>query len=159
MERKEFERQCENMKHELQDMYQRLDIKTKETQIQAYDQKMLAPTFWDNPQAAQQIIAQQNVLKETVDVWHSLQDALHDHETMYEMLEDDFSDAEYQELITEFTKTIHAFDAFMLEVLFSGPHDANDAYLEIHPGEGGVDAQDFAQILYRMYTRFCEKEN
>lgn len=59
---------------------------------------------------------------------------------------------------SEFLETQAAFDKFEIEVLLSDKYDHANAYLEIHPGAGGTEAQDWAQMLYRMYQRYCEKK-
>lgn len=158
MEQREFINKLTAMQTELANLAETLAIVEKQQAIALLEQEIASDGFWHDQKKAQTKINEQNELKEIVDVWQELTETLNDTALLYEMIQEDFSEQAYQELISDFQGIIKQYDAFMLQILFSGTHDHANAYLEIHPGEGGVDAQDFAQILYRMYIRWCEKE-
>lgn len=144
---------------ELKSLAASLQIENKAERIAELDEKMSQIGFWDNKEDAQKVVAEQSKLKKVVEEYQFLYDALLDVETYYEMLMDDFSESEYQQLELDFLVLEKRIRAFSQITLFSGKHDGSNAFLELHPGEGGVDSQDFAQILYRMYVRWAEKHD
>jgi peptide chain release factor 2 len=119
---------------------------------------MSAPTFWDDQQAAQKVIDENNRLKETVQSMEELEGIVEELQVMLELAaeEDDESLlAEAEETLADLQKKL---DAFELSLLLSEPYDKNNAILELHPGAGGTESQDWASILLRMYTRWAEKK-
>ncbi|GGE04766.1 peptide chain release factor 2 [Marinithermofilum abyssi] len=119
---------------------------------------MSAPTFWDDQQAAQKVIDENNRLKETVQSMEELEGIVEELQVMLELAaeEDDESLlAEAEETLADLRKKL---DAFELSLLLSEPYDKNNAILELHPGAGGTESQDWASILLRMYTRWAEKK-
>jgi len=159
MEEKIFRDQLSMIEKSLSELYQSLNIQEKEQRITKIAEEMLADNFWDNQKQAQKQIALQNELKEIVDTWNELKEKITDINLLSEMLKEDYDEQIYQEMIRDFHAIEKMYNDFLLQILFSGEHDKSNAYLELHSGEGGVDAQDFTQILYRMYLRWCEKNN
>lgn len=119
---------------------------------------MADPTFWDNQNKAQDIIDKNNALKSVVNDFTSLTDELDDmsatHELLVEENDDDMKEA-LESQITEFNDKIERFE---LQLLLDGPYDANNAILELHPGAGGTESQDWTSMLLRMYQRYCEQQ-
>ena len=135
-----------------------LSIDEKLQQIADFDAKMLAPGFWDDQRGAQEVINGANVIKNKVAKFKHFEEGVGDLAVELELiLEENDS-----ELLAEFSETVgqlwESLLDFELEVLLSGPHDSSSAILELHPGAGGTESQDWAQMLYRMYTRFAEKK-
>jgi len=159
MEEKVLFEKITTMKASLGHLYKSLAIAEKEATLQILDEALLAPNFWDDRAAAEMKIAEQNNLKDIVDTWHALDEELSEAETLAEMLQEDMDEAEYQVLVRDIEQLERRHEAFLLQLLYSGEHDNANAYLEIHPGEGGVDSQDFAQMLYRLYVRWAERNN
>ncbi len=130
----------------------RLDEKQKK--LEEYNMKMSEPNFWKNKEKARDVSQGASELKEEIDNWDKL---LGDLKDLYELAIPD--DVELAEQI-EKSLSLKEKDFKKLEfsVLFSGKYDNNNAIVSIHAGAGGVDAQDWAEILLRMYLRFCEKK-
>lgn len=128
-----------------------------ETDIAEYDEKMADPNFWSDQQNAQKIINEANILKDKYNGFHSIEEQVEEYETLLDMLvEENDADLrrELEDGVKKLTKRIEQFE---LDMLLSDPYDKNNAILEIHPGAGGTESQDWGEMLYRMYTRWIDK--
>jgi peptide chain release factor 2 len=117
---------------------------------------MAEPGFWDNQAAAQKVINEANGLRGIVEQMEKLESAKDDLEVMVELAAEEndmdlFSEA--NEAAAQLEKDIERFE---LQLMLSGPYDQNNAIVELHPGAGGTESQDWAAILLRMYTRWAE---
>lgn len=125
------------------------------TQIAEMEEQMASSDFWDDQSRAQAIISKNNQLKEVTDAFAEIESNVEDIAVSYELLKEEY-DAELMEMVaSDIAETSELVDAFELSVLLSDEHDALDALLELHPGAGGTESQDWAEMLLRMYTRFC----
>ena len=116
---------------------------------------MNEPNFWDDSNKATSIIDEVNNLKKIVERISNLKNKI---ESNLELLNSD--DDEFIELVTSEVDDIkNELDDLEIFVLLNGPYDKYNAVLEIHPGAGGTESCDWANMLYRMYTRWCEKHN
>lgn len=118
---------------------------------------MTEPGFWDDQQAAQKVINEANALKDLVNEMKALEEKYEDLEMTLELLKEEPDaelEAELEEQLVDVTKELNAFE---LQLLLSGPYDRNNAILELHPGAGGTESQDWASLLLRMYTRYAER--
>ena len=111
--------------------------------------------FWDDSNKATSIIDEVNNLKKIVERISNLKNKI---ESNLELLNS--NDDEFIELVTsEVDDVKNELDDLEIFVLLNGPYDKYNAVLEIHPGAGGTESCDWANMLYRMYTRWCEKHN
>ncbi|QTH46867.1 peptide chain release factor 2 [Cohnella sp. LGH] len=133
------------------------DLDLKKEQIENYEVKMSDPNFWDDNEKAQALIGEMNAIKSVVDQYESLAAECQDLEDMLEILEEEADEALGEEWSESVGKLSAKVDAFELTLLLNQPYDKLDAILELHPGAGGTESQDWAQMLYRMYTRWAEK--
>lgn len=119
---------------------------------------MLHPDFWNDQQAAQAVISESNALKDQVHEFYKLVETFENLELTYELVKEE-DDAELRaELEEELTELVDSLSQFELNLLLSGPYDKNNAILELHPGAGGTESQDWGSMLLRMYTRYAEKK-
>jgi peptide chain release factor 2 len=119
---------------------------------------MLQPNFWDDQNAAQAVISESNALKDQVNEFYELNEVYENLEVSYELVKEE-SDAELQaELEEELQGLTSRLNQFELQLLLSGEFDKNNAILELHPGAGGTESQDWGSMLLRMYTRWAEKK-
>ncbi len=119
---------------------------------------MSMPDFWNDQNAAQTVINEGNALKDQVNEFVSLNDSYENLELTYQLVKeepDEDLQAELDEEIQELSKRLNEFE---LQLLLSEPHDKNNAILELHPGAGGTESQDWGSMLLRMYTRWAEKK-
>lgn len=134
------------------------DLDAKETDIKALEEKMTDPSFWDDHDAAQKVIDDVNWLKGKVNQFHEMDEKLEDVETMYELTKEDNDPELVDEMVNSVTTLKNTVKNFELELLLSEPYDKNNAILELHPGAGGTESQDWASILLRMYQRWAEQK-
>ena len=119
---------------------------------------MVDPTFWDDPDKANEIIEKNNQLKKVVDGFNMLESEVNDIEVSLELLAEEDDDDLKEMMETTIEDVNEKSKEFELNILLSGDHDGEDAILEHHPGAGGTEAQDWADMLLRMYNRFIEDE-
>lgn len=117
---------------------------------------MTSPHFWDDREEAQKVIDESNWLKRRVNNFEKIANQLDDLLTMHELIQEEDDEELVEELISDISELRNIVNEFELEMLLSEPYDANNAILELHPGAGGTESQDFASILLRMYQRWAE---
>ncbi|WP_102707512.1 peptide chain release factor 2 [Terribacillus saccharophilus] len=159
MELAEIRNELDRMEKQLTDFRGLFDLDQKKARIAELEDRMLEPTFWDDQQGAQKVINESNGLKESVDGYEKLLSQHEDLDVSFELVKEE-DDADLRaELEEEIVTMREALDEFELLMLLSEPYDKNNAILELHPGAGGTESQDWASMLLRMYTRWAEKHN
>ncbi len=126
-----------------------------EKQIEDLEGQSAEPGFWDDPRAAQGVMRRLGELRAQVADWRRLTHSADDLTGLAELAGDD-PDLD-QEIATETAALCAEVDRLELAAALSGPYDASDAIMVVHSGEGGIDAQDFASMLARMYVRWAER--
>lgn len=117
---------------------------------------MASPDFWDNQNTAQKTINEANGLREIAQQMERLESAQEDLQVMLELAAEE-NDAEmFAEANKGSVNQQQAIENFELQLMLSDDYDKNNAILELHPGAGGTESQDWASILLRMYTRWAE---
>ena len=119
---------------------------------------MTEPDFWDDQNKAQDVIDKNNALKSVVYGYHELEEEVEDMTATWELLQEELDDdvkSDLEQNVLDFKEKV---DQFELQLLLDGPHDANNAILELHPGAGGTESQDWASMLLRMYQRYGEQQ-
>lgn len=121
------------------------------------EEELNKPGFWDDPVSAQKIMQELAREKDKVALYEQLQTELEDTSTLWELaVEED--DTSLEEDIEKSVKGLQTrFSNLELEILLSGPYDQNNAIITLHAGAGGTEAQDWVQMLYRMYVRWGER--
>lgn len=119
------------------------------------------PDFWDNPNAARAVIDKANQQKAVLKPFDALNALLDDAATMHELAEAEENEADraaaFREAGTLTERAEKAFAKLELQSLLTGPMDASNAFLSIHAGAGGTESCDWANMLFRMYQRYCER--
>lgn len=118
---------------------------------------MTAPDFWDDNDKAQATIGELNAIKAVVDEYMQLSNEHDDLQAMIELAEEESDEGLVSELSGGVSALVRKVDDFQLQLLLNQPYDKLNAILELHPGAGGTESQDWGQMLYRMYTRWAEK--
>jgi peptide chain release factor 2 len=118
---------------------------------------MTAPGFWDNQDAAREIIAEANLLKAWIEPWTELDRKGTDLAELLELLQDDPDAAMEGEWLRELERFATETEQLEIRAMLSGADDGRDALVTIHPGAGGTESQDWAEMLLRMYTRWGER--
>jgi peptide chain release factor 2 len=117
---------------------------------------MAAPDFWDDNEEAQKTINEMNAIKSVVEQFQGLQQAYDDIEAMMELVDEEQDEDMAAELGKSVSDLLGQIESFELTLLLSEPYDKFNAILELHPGAGGTESQDWADMLLRMYRRWSE---
>ena len=128
------------------------DLEKLDAEIEELTQKTESPDFWNSREEALSIISQLNSKKDLADTYRGLITTLNDLSELLDLEDESIFDS-IDESITQLKKDAKEFEN---QRLFSGEFDSLNAILEIHPGAGGTEAQDWADMLYRMYVLFAE---
>jgi len=131
------------------------DAPTKEQELKESEKLISEPGFWDDQDRAQKIVQQRSRLERSLTQQENFETGVSDAEVLFEFAAEDADSAtELEALILRLEREV---DEAEVESLLSGETDANNAICSIQAGAGGTDAQDFAQMLLRMYLRWAEK--
>ena len=135
------------------------DIDGKNEKIKVLTEEMNRPNFWDNKDSADETIEELNSLKDNVSGISSLKSELENDLEMLELLKEE-DNLEIRDLLKEKINSYEEkFDELEVQLLLNGEYDDCNCILEVHSGAGGTEACDWANMLYRMYSRFCERHN
>lgn len=148
-----LKKHIQTLQSEVEQAKAALDFAALEQELAALDERLNQPEIWHNPDEAQVLAKKAASLRQTVEPWQTLGVQLADIAELMELGDDD--------LLPEFEAQISAleqeFARRKTDLLFSGPYDNREAVVRISAGVGGLDAQDFAAMLERMYLRWAEK--
>ncbi len=125
-------------------------------QIEELTQEMNEPEFWNDTERANRINQKLGKLKNRLEHYEKLLAGADDIEVMMELAREENDEELGAEVETEMVSLKEKADELELETLMRGDYDGCDAILSLHAGAGGTEAQDWTQMLYRMYTRYCE---
>ena len=115
---------------------------------------MTAPNFWDDNDMAQSKLKLQKGLKTKIEKYEALMSSVEDLEALCELAIEENADSLEDEVVSIYQQVEKTYEKMRLETLLTGDYDANNAILSIHAGSGGTDAQDWAEMLFRMYKRW-----
>jgi len=125
--------------------------------VSEQEERMAQPGFWDRPDDAQKTVARLKRAKRTLDEWGARDQSLRHLEELLELAEGESDEKLMGELSQELEGVERQVGELELRSLLSGEHDRLGALVSIHPGAGGTESQDWAQMLYRMYMRWAER--
>lgn len=135
------------------------DLAAASSEISELEERAAEPTLWNDPQTAQRLMQQLSQRKAEVERWESLERQLTSLTEFLELADAENDDALRTEIASELAEATKAIDALEVAVLLSAPYDTHDAFLSIKAGMGGTDAQDWAAMMLRMYTRWAENHD
>ena len=115
--------------------------------------------FWNDSASAQKAMQSLSELKEWVTIWQTAKTVIDDVEALIYLAEEDKDESLESEIISELAKAETALSELEIRNLLSDKDDSRNALLTIHSGAGGTEAQDWAEMLLRMYSRWCERHN
>lgn len=116
------------------------------------------PGFWDDPEKAQTLLKKKKALENQIEKYESLETGFDDIGELIELAEEMEDEDEADSIVKQFAELNEQLETLTLDTLLDGKYDHNNAIISIHAGTGGVDAMDWAQMLYRMYMRWAEKK-
>ena len=152
-----FRQEITALKDMLRDTEKSLNIEGLKEQLVEYQEDMASEGFWDDVERAQRVNKQMRSCENRINHYKSLCSRLDDAEVMLELSEEEGGDEMAGEIGQELKKLREEMESLKLTTLLTGQYDNCDCILSLHAGAGGTEAQDWTQMLYRMYTRFGER--
>ncbi|MCZ6696146.1 MAG: peptide chain release factor 2 [Acidobacteria bacterium] len=154
MELDELVRKAESLRERYSELRGHFDLETLSRDLERLDARAAAPDLWSDPIQAQSILQRRTRLTEELEGLRSLQNKAEDVQACLELA------SEGEDVHDDLDRTVadmaEALNSLELEMMLSGEHDGGNAILTIHPGAGGTESQDWAEMLYRMYMRWAE---
>jgi peptide chain release factor 2 len=134
------------------------DIPEKELRIRELEKESLRDGFWDEPEKASGILREKSRLTDAVEKWKQQKNGLEDLRILSEIASEEKDDQTQEEIRSELERLNAAVRADELKMMLGSEQDPMDAILSIHAGAGGTEAQDWAEMLLRMYLRWAERK-
>jgi peptide chain release factor 2 len=135
------------------------DLSQKKQRVLELEDLMADPNFWADQDYAKSVAKQATILKTLLEKWDKLVQELNDLKGYAELAQKESDKGLERDLNAKFKEIKAVFEEIRLSTFLSGKYDQNSAILSIHAGAGGVDAQDWSEMLFRMYSRYAEKHN
>lgn len=143
----------------MQEFYSSAQIESKIREIEGLTYQTLQDGFWDDNDKARRIYDSLNVMKKVTDEYQDLDLMLTSLDETYILAKESNDDDFVEILESDYIEFKKRLDEYEKVLLLSEEHDSLNAIVEIHPGAGGTESQDWAQMLFRMYQRYCDKKN
>ncbi len=154
-----YKQKLNDMKPSLDDLANSLNIEGQKNELERLQAMQEAPGFWDNPEKSQKIVMQAKSAENKIESYRRMCSAWEDLITICEMAEELDDDSMLDELKDGFAKLSANMERCRLQTLLTGRYDSYNVLMSFHSGAGGTEAQDWCQMLYRMYTRWAERHN
>jgi len=150
-------RRLEKLLEEVKNLKNHLNLPQKEQRILELEEQMQSADFWKDNEHAQKVSQEYNQLKKFYDFWKNLENQIAENLDLVKHNEDESADTKnYLEKQVEQLEADYKKNRFV--ALLSKKYDDHNAIFSVHSGAGGVDAQDWAEMLLRMFLRYCEKK-
>lgn len=153
----ENKRIINNLKDRIEKIYNSLNLKMQEEQLKELENKTLEEGFWNNSNESNLILKQIKDIKSKVKLYSDLNAQILDLIDLNELLDIEHDEELEKQLISLTRSAEKNIDKFEIQTLLSGKYDKNNAIITLHPGAGGTESQDWAEMLYRMYSRWANK--
>lgn len=148
----------EELRERLLDTWRLLDIDRQKAEVRSKKLEVSKPNFWDDREHAVNVSKKLEDMESEVNRWEELKKEITELEELVAVADKEGDESISEDAHEKYQELKERFEKLEFLVLFSGKYDKNNAILSIHAGTGGVDAQDWAEILERMFLRFAEKK-
>ena len=155
----ELRLKLENLLPDIEDLATALGLEHMKREVAELDEKAAADGFWDDMESAQQTTQRAANLKDSIEKYERLVSDYHDTLTLIELADEAGDDSLLEECTSSVEKIQQSMESQRLSTLLTGEYDSHNAILTFHAGAGGTEAQDWAEMLYRMYTHWAERHN
>ena len=145
------------LKPRLDGLADSLNLGACEEELERLHAQIESPGFWDNQSVSQQVMKRSRQLEAKIGRYHKMQETWDDLMTIIEMAQEENDESMLDELKEGYSALEEQMEATRLETLLTGDYDSNNALVSFQAGAGGTEAQDWCQMLYRMYTRWAER--
>ena len=153
----EYKMQIDQAGQKMKEIADALKPQAIAAEIAELEHTMGAPDFWNDVENANKLNQRAKSLQSKLEKYNKLKSAFDDLTTLVEMAEEEQDDSLVDEIKTETVAVINRIEAMQLSQMLKGSYDGCNAVLSLHAGAGGTEAQDWTEMLYRMYTRYCER--
>ncbi len=157
----EIKSQLNSMKEPLSELKEAVNYDALKNKIDELERKTAEPLFWEQPENSQKVLKEIKRLKEDEEALNSVFSCFLDAEELLSLTSE--QDEDHQEVLgavlSDLNKVEKESEKIYLKTLLTGEYDECSAIISFHPGAGGTDAQDWAQMLYRMYTRYADRHD
>ena len=154
---RDFTSDLRDLRRRLEEAKGYLRIDESRVRLAELETEVARPDLWDDQDLAKRVNSEYANVKSDVDGWDGLAAEIEDLEVLHELAREEGDESQEPEIEAGTVKVGRALDVLELRSLFTGEHDAADAIVQINAKDGGVDAQDWAEILLRMYSRWAER--
>ncbi|OUO72939.1 peptide chain release factor 2 [Anaeromassilibacillus sp. An250] len=155
----ELRLELEGLRPEIDDLAEALGLERMRNEIAELDTKASMPGFWDDAQNSQKILQRSSSLKDKIAAYEKLTAAYDDTMALIELGNEEGDESLLPEAKDELKNIRESLETQRLSTLLNGEYDDKNAILTFHAGAGGTEAQDWAEMLYRMYCRWGERHN
>ena len=151
----EVSRQINNLKTKLSDLKESMKLSEVEEELANLEKQTLSQDFWQDTENQAKVLSKISSLKKKVTLFKDVENDLSATQEIFDLVVEE-NDNNLEKEITDALKNLeNKINELEISTLLSGKYDANNAIITIHPGAGGTEAQDWAEMLYRMYTRWA----
>lgn len=153
----EIKQELESYSPKLSELYEVLEINSSNKRLKELQKKTMDSNFWNSSENSQKILKEIKSLEDTIKSYTSAKEKYDEISLMLEISDEDGDENLALEAKTELRKFAENLETLTITTLLTGEYDRNNAIVSFHPGAGGTEAQDWAEMLLRMYTRYAEK--
>ena len=146
------------MRADIDDLGSALRIEQLIALAEELDKDTLREDFWSDQENSSKVLQKLKQTKDTIENYNALKNRLEDAIVLVEMAIEENEEGYIDEVESELAAIVKEAESKRIEILLSGEYDKNNAIVSFHPGAGGTEAQDWAQMLYRMITRWAERK-
>jgi peptide chain release factor 2 len=154
---RDFSEELADLGRRVRDAHDYLRIEDARKRLVELDAEAADPDLWNDQERARKVTTEQSRVRADVDLVDVLDARIADAETLFQLAREENDDSVEEEIADAIAKVSTELDQLELRALFSGEHDERDAICEIHSGAGGTDAQDWAEMLLRMFSRWAQR--
>lgn len=153
----DLKQELESFSPKLKELFEVLDIENKRIEVQKLHEQSAEPEFWNDADNSQVVLKKTRTLESCINKYEKLSEKYDDISVMLELAAEDDDETLLPEIRDELASFTVKVDELTLSTLLSGEYDANNVILTLHAGAGGTEAQDWTEMLMRMYTRWGER--
>ena len=155
----ELKLQLEGMEADIKDLANALGLDKMKMEIEQLEQRAAQPGFWDDVENSQKVLQKTGALKNKVNAYQELTTAYEDALALIELANEEEDLSLLEEAQQELENVVKSYEKQRLQTLLTGEYDSKNAILTFHAGAGGTEAQDWAEMLYRMYNKWAEQHS
>ncbi|MCB1176110.1 MAG: peptide chain release factor 2 [Leptospiraceae bacterium] len=155
---KELIKDANDLIERFQQRWDLLNLQVDLDRLDSYKERATSPDFWNDADKAQEITKKQNALEKKLSPWMEIKQDILDFPDLIELTVEESGDSALEDLDSDLRELETKLDDLEILGALSNQEDFNNAFFNIHPGAGGTESQDWAEMLLRMYSRYFEKK-